>query len=299
MTSISVDMGGSRLKTALIDNGQIIESAILPTDTSAPREECLAQLEKEVHRLASSYATPTSKLVLGVAFPGLVDPYSRKAITLKGKYEDFADFDFYSWSQERFNLPLQLENDANAALLGELNFGCGRGCNNAVLMILGTGIGTATMIEGKLLRGKHFQAGCLGGHISVETLKKGKPCICGSSGCAESVGGSWALKKATGLDFQALYKAEQEGDIQAHLLMEESVDVWSTCAVNLIHAYDPDMLILSGGVLHCGNRIIRPIAENIAQYAWTPWGNVQLQVAEIPEHSVVLGLHYLCCNTDL
>jgi len=293
MTSISVDMGGSRLKSALVSNGWVVESAVLLINPSAPMEECLALLEKEVHRLASLHAAPS---MLGLAFPGLVNPHTRRVISTSGKYEGFVDFDFSAWSQKHFQMPLILENDANAALLGELNYGCGQGCDNAVLMILGTGIGTATMIEGKLLRGKHFQAGCLGGHISVTTLANGEPCSCGSIGCAESVGSGWALKKAAGLDYQALLKAEQEGDALAHQFMEKSVDAWSTCAVNLIHAYDPDMLILSGGILHCGARIIRPIADNIAKYAWTPWGNVQLKVAEIPEHSVVLGLHYLCCS---
>jgi len=295
MTSISADMGGSRLKSALVSNGQVIESAVLPINPSAPMEECLALLEKEVHRLAVLHTAPS---VLGIAFPGLVNPNTHRVISTSGKYEGFVDFDFCTWSQEHFQMPLILENDANAALLGELNYGCGQGCDNAVLMILGTGIGTATMIEGKLLRGKHFQAGCLGGHISVETLAKGKTCSCGSIGCAESIGSGWALKKAAGLDYQALLKAEQEGDAAAHQLMEKSVDAWSTCAINLIHAYDPDMLILSGGILHCGERIIRPIADNITKYAWTPWGNVELKVAEIPEHSVVLGLHYLCCNSN-
>lgn len=308
MITVSIDIGGTRLKSALIAEGKIIESAVYPIEASSPAEECLALLEKEVNRLASIHM-PSA---LGIAFPGIVNPYSSTVVSVNGKYEPFVNFAFDKWAEEKFQLPMRLENDANAALLGELHYGCGQGYDNAVLMILGTGIGSAAMIEGKLIRGKHFQAGCLGGHISVNTLSKGRPCTCGSAGCAESVGGGWALDLAarqsalfsesglsgeSSIDYQALAKWEQAGDILAYHLMEESIDAWSTCAVNLIHAYDPDIIVLSGGVLHLGERITAPIADNIARHAWTPWGSVELLTAKVPEHSVVLGLHSLCLQS--
>lgn len=304
MTTISIDLGGSRLKSALIRDGEILENAIEPIDTTAGFPEQLRMLEREIGRLRA-IEEPHG---IGMAFPGLVNPAACRVTSANGKYEDAVAFDFRKWADEKFQLPILLENDANAALCGELRYGCGKGCDNAVLMILGTGIGTAAMMEGRLVRGRHFQAGCLGGHISVETLSKGRPCTCGSKGCAETVGGTWGLNLAarrdpdfgsSGLageaiiDYRVLAKWERAGDALAHRLMEDSIDAWSTCAVNLIHAYDPDLIILSGGVLHLGERLTVPVAENITRYAWTPWGTVKLCPARLPEYSVVMGLHGL------
>ena len=304
MTSISIDLGGTRLKSALINNGSIIESTVFPIDAALPKEVCLAILEKEIIRL-SRIRRPDA---FGLAMPGIINPFECKLLSINGKHDGLLGFDFAKWAQETIKLPFVMENDANAALIGELHYGCGKGCDDAVLMILGTGIGTAAMMNGHLVRGKHFQAGCLGGHISVETFAKGRLCNCGSIGCAETIGSGWAVDKEakkcayfhkSGLstepvvDYKTILKWEQAGDKLAIRLMNESVDAWSTCAINLIHAYDPDLFILSGGVLNCGTRITAPIAENIKQHAWTPWGLVQLCTAEVPEHSAVLGLHGL------
>lgn len=310
MTTISIDLGGSRLKSALIRNGKILESAISPVDSAGGLSWQLQTVEREVNRLRGLGEAQG----IGVAFPGLVNPSACRVISANGKFEDAVHFDFGTWAWEKFRLPLVLENDANAALLGEIYYGCGKGTDNAVLMILGTGIGTAAMMEGRLVRGKHFQAGCLGGHISVETLGKGRVCTCGSKGCAETLGGTWGLDSVArqdknfdrsglvrekNIDYQILAKWEKEGDGLAHRLMEESIDVWSTCAVNLIHAYDPDILILSGGVLRLGERLTIPVRESIERYAWTPWGTVQVRPVEAPEYSVVLGLHELVLTNNM
>ena len=129
---------------------------------------------------------------VGIAYPGLVDPVKQLVISASGKYTDATKFDFSAWSRGRFGCGCILENDANAALMGEIGYGCAAGETDAVLMILGTGVGTAAVMNGELVRGKHFQAGCLGGHFPVggEEWR----CSCGGYGCVEANGSSWALK---------------------------------------------------------------------------------------------------------
>jgi glucokinase len=92
------------------------------------------------------------------------------------------DIDLAEWFIENVGLPARIENDARMALLGESYAGAARGFTDVVMMTLGTGIGGVAMIEGKLLRGKHAQAGCLGGHIPA--VFNGRPCTCGAIGCA-------------------------------------------------------------------------------------------------------------------
>jgi len=307
MITISLDIGGARLKSALVENGLVRESAIVPMDSSNGLLASLPILEAEVLRL-SSIQMPA---MLGIAFPGLVNPVEKTVASANGKYTDAVGFAFEEWAMQTFGLPLIMENDANAALLGELAYGCAKNCDNAVMAILGTGIGTAAMIEGKLLRGKHFQAGCLGGHFAIRSLSEGRDCTCGSRGCAEAYGSSWALTqlakespdfatsglaKAASINFRSLAKWDAQNDELAIRIMNQCIDAWSACAVNLVHAYDPDLLILSGGVIHCGARITEPIRKAVAKYAWTPWGTVGVLIAKKPEHSVLLGLHKLCVS---
>src|SRR6478736_1146438 len=88
-------------------------------------------------------------------------------------------------------MPLALENDANAALAGGWQYGAGRGFQSVVLMTLGTGVGTSAVVDGVPLRGQHGQAGCLGGHVTVNI--DGERCVCKNIGCVESEASTWAL----------------------------------------------------------------------------------------------------------
>src|SRR5258706_6097009 len=95
------------------------------------------------------------------------------------------------WSRQDFGLPLRIENDARMALLGERYAGAARGFDDVVMTTLGTGIGGAAMIGGTLIRGKHAQAGCLGGHLPV--LFNGRTCTCGNIGCPEAEAAGWSI----------------------------------------------------------------------------------------------------------
>jgi glucokinase len=297
------------MKTALVSEGVVYQSSITPMDSESGLLGHLPVIEGEIFRLLSTEQADR----IGIAFPGIVDPIRKRVLSGNGKYLDALGFEWEAWAGEQFGLQLVMDNDANAALLGETAFGCAVGSDNAVIMILGTGIGSAALIQGKLLRGKHFQAGCLGGHFSIEGIGSGTPCNCGSVGCAETSGSGWGMARAVRMDegfaesglsseeivdFRALEKWDAAGDALAVRIMNRCINSWSTCAINLIHAYDPDVLILSGGVIRCGRRIVNPITENVHTYAWTPWGKVDVRVSDSPEHSVLLGLHYLATQEE-
>ena len=198
-----------------------------------------------------------------------------------------------------------LENDANAAALGELGYGAARDTENFVLMILGTGIGTAAVMDGRLLRGKHYQAGVLFGHIPLQ--RNGRPCEgCPGVGCAEAQASTWALKHMVAeaalesplkreptMNFEVLQRHYRAGDRLAKEIFEECCEYWSSCLIALIHAYDPEVAVLSGGVLNWGPELTERIIQTVEQRVWTPWGKLRFRTAEAPDRSVLLGLHYL------
>ena len=187
------------------------------------------------------------------------------------------------------------------ALLGERHAGALVGSDDAALLVLGTGIGTAAMIGGTLLRGRHFQAGCLGGHLSIGL--DGAPCICGGVGCIEAEASTWALPRLVAaigtdasalagepeLDFEAVFRVARGGDPAAVAVRDHCVALWSVAVINLIHAYDPEIVLVTGGILAAVDDILPAMREHIRRYAWTPWGEPRLVVGSLGTNAALLG----------
>src|SRR6202012_5934197 len=189
---------------------------------------------------------------------------------------DAIHLDLNGWCRETFGVDLRIENDARMALLGEQYAGTAQDVRDAVMMTLGTGIGGAAMIQGKLLRGAHAQAACLGGHLSVDF--RGRVCSCGNFGCAEAEAAGWSLpgilRETPGfaastlaavphLDFYALFTAADEGDMVALEVRQRCLAVWAANAVALVHAYDPEVVIIGGGVMERADIIVPFVQEHV------------------------------------
>jgi glucokinase len=188
------------------------------------------------------------------------------------------------------------------ALLGESYAGAASGFTDVVMMTLGTGIGGVAMIEGKLLRGKHAQAGCLGGHTPA--VFNGRPCTCGAIGCAEAEASGWslpmiikdwpaatdsALSRYSNVGFKELFEEAARGDTVAVAIRDRCLNVWAATAVGLVHAYDPEMIVIGGGVMKSADAIIPHIESYVHKYAWTPWGKVQVRASELGNSAVLMG----------
>jgi glucokinase len=188
------------------------------------------------------------------------------------------------------------------ALLGEQYAGAGRGEEDLVMMTLGTGIGTAALVHGRLLRGVHFHAACLGGHFTLSI--DGRTCQCGNVGCAESEASGWALpliasewpglegSSLAGLStisFFDLFAHAKAGDPVAVQIRDHCVNVWAATAVSLVHAYDPTALILGGGVMGSAEQIVPVIQAYVDRHAWSSWGKPQIREAKLGDKAALLG----------
>src|SRR5450432_2089672 len=178
MNLLAVDLGGSHAACALVSNGELLDSANVDVACNlklGPSLSAIADLCRSLLRRNGVAAETCAGIAF--SFCGLVDTSTRRILSTSGKYLDFEAVDLSAWSLSNFNLPVHLENDARAALLGERHAGAARGCDDIVMITLGTGIGGAAMMQGRLVRGKHSQAGCLGGHFTVN--HRGRVCKCG------------------------------------------------------------------------------------------------------------------------
>ncbi|MFZ6029072.1 MAG: ROK family protein [Chloroflexota bacterium] len=292
----AVDLGGTTIKIGILEGNRILEKREIPAQSSGQLAGRLETIALALEAMAEG-----DKPLSGVAFsfPGIVDPVRRRVISSNNKFQDATRLDLSTWARERLDLPFLMENDANAALIGECRKGCGRGIANAVLFILGTGVGTAALMDGRLVRGAHFQAGILGGHF--KTAFNEAACSCGSPGCLEAAVGSWAVPRLSAgrfLAYRELLDACRQKDREARELLDGALTQWARGIATLIHAYDPDVVILSGGVMKGHDVFLEELKVRVRERIWAPWGGPAFLIAEYPDQSVLLGLHALLEETQ-
>ena len=304
---IAADLGGTRIKLGVIMDGKCAAHTSFPAASKEGLERALPAIADEIDCLLATPDLDRGRLdAVGLAFPGLVDPKANQVCATFGKWDDAKGIDFDAWAKTRFSLPLVMENDTRLALLGEWRFGAGVGCNNLVLVTLGTGIGTAVVIEGNLLKGVHGQAGVLGGHFG--TNRQGNRCFCGNIGCGETEASTSvitriaaersdfatsALKTREVIDFSTIFAFARKCDPCAQALKAHSISVWAQVIVNLIHAYDCERVILGGGVMSGAGDFLDELKAAVLSNANTPWGKVDIVIGALGSSAALLGLDIL------
>lgn len=307
MNTIAIDLGGTIIKAGLLDGKKLLGSVTEKATSGKGLKNNLPVIEKMIGRLLENHRVEVKEILgIGFSFPGLVDSVHNRVLSTNKKYDDAPDLDLSRWAKETWDMPLYLENDARMALLGEWQHGAGKGIENSVMVTLGTGIGSAVLIEGKLLKGKHFQAGNLGGHFTVN--HRGTVCTCGNIGCMESEASTWrlpklikehsafessSLKNEKMLDYETLFRNAAENDSLANKILDHCFSVWSSGLISMIHAFDPDVIILSGGIMKSAPVILPELQKRVNRYAWTPWGKVKLLKAENINTAALYGADFL------
>lgn len=308
----AVDFGGTNVKMALFKNDDLMLFSEYPSLIAVGFEFVLLEMKTKLEMLLDEVdLNLTDVQSMGIALPGIVDVKRKRLVSVNAKYQSAVDFDIEGWVRQNLDMTLALENDANAALLGERSQGSLGESEYAVLFTLGTGVGTAVLNEGKLFRGAHGQAGCLGGHLSIDY--NGKSCNCGNIGCLEAHASTWALEgrarnspkykdsvlsALNELKLKELFESANDGDTLAKDIREEFLLYWGAGIVNLIHAYDPEIVVLSGGVMQAGDVITESIVGYVNKHAWTPYGHVKIIVSKELKKSVLYGMNFLATHTQ-
>jgi glucokinase len=295
------------MKIGVVRDGRVLSQTSVPAKSKSGLRPRLPVLKSTWLRLLGDLSLDAGNCAgISVGFPSLVDVSTGRILAHYGKYKDALDFDFREWAAKEFGLPLAIENDARLALAGEWKYGAGRGSDNVVMITLGTGLGTSAVIKGRVLRGCHGQAGVLGGHLTVRY--GGRYCTCGNAGCAEAEASTAflgylaagmneydasPLSNLATLNYAAVFKQAAAGDPCAEQLRDHSLQVWAALAVNLIHAYDPEILILGGGIMGSAGTILPTIRQYVLRNAHTPWGKVSVVAGELGEAAALMAGEWL------
>ena len=301
--AISIDLGGSHATIAVVQGTKLLASREVELDHAQDLRPVLDVFAAAIIDLLRELKLKTEQFKgIALGFCGLADARTGRVTSTNKKYEDAPGIDFRAWSRQSFGLPFAIENDARMALLGERYAGAARGYDDVVMITLGTGIGGAAMIEGRLLRGKHAQAGCLGGHLPAKV--GGRPCTCGAIGCLEAEASGWALpliakdwkeiensalSTRDKVDFRSVFELAQSGDQVAREIRDYCIEVWSAAAVGLIHAYDPELIVIGGGVMRSADVILPAVQNYVNLHAWTAWGKVKVVDAQLGNHAGLFG----------
>jgi glucokinase len=289
---LGIDLGGTAIKAAVVDEyGGVHGTATGPSaEADGPAVWAAAGIEVAGRALAGSGLTPTS---LGLSVPGAVDPDRGLLVDLVDRMEAGAGVAL----QEAFGglrLPVVADNDARAALSAERRWGVATGLDDVVMLTVGTGLGGAALVHGVAPGGDAVLAGNQLGHLILDL--DGPACVCGNRGCAETYASATGLLRLA--DEAALhvdsvpdiFTSAAGGDDAAASVVGTFARALGVAVVNAIHAYQPKLVVLGGGVMGSASHFLPQVQDFVERRAWTrPRGGTQVVASGLGADVGVLG----------
>jgi glucokinase len=263
MISVGVDVGGTKALAVRLDGTQVVETSKFNVERDTETLDAIAT------SIVSVFDDDVEAIGVGVA--GLVQP--RDGTLVWGPHVPGTNVKVRDFVADRFKVPVHVDNDANAAAFAELRIGAAEGYGNVLLVTLGTGIGGAVLIDGSLYRGGGFAGEW--GHIQID--RDGLLCDCGKRGCWETRASGPALVRlahqvvtsnpisslARVLDLESVsgesvVAAADAGDETARALVTEVGRSLGQGLASLVAIFDPELIIIGGGLGSIGESIIGP-----------------------------------------
>lgn len=304
MYAIGIDIGGTKIGGALVsEDGQIVREHKVPTPATDP--EAIADAVVE---LVAELSAGVEVSAVGVAAAGFID--NERSTIYYAPNLSWRNEPFKAKLASRLGIPVFIENDANAAGWAEYRFGAGRGVKHMIMLTIGTGVGGAIIVDGRMIRGGFGIAAELG-HINV--VPDGVLCGCGQRGCLESYGSGTALLKAAKqfvasgapeakrlAELQAeagaltgvqVYQAIQERDSGALALLEDLGEVLGRAVASMVAVLDPELVVIGGGVSAAGDLLLEPIRraylEHLPARGFRP--ELRIEAATLVNDAGVVG----------
>ena len=273
--SIGLDLGGTNLRAAAIDrSGAILDKISGSTNFSEGREAVMADMVKAISLLRQKHGAP-GLAGIGIGVPGFI-LLKEGVIRNSNNLPFLENFPIRDEIEHRLATFVILENDANAAALGEKWMGAGRDVDDLVLLTLGTGIGGGIISGGRVIRGHSGMAGELG-HLTV--VSNGNPCGCGSQGCVEKHASATAVSAMARLMqlgdhltsrdiFEMAHRADEAGQKAREIWRVMGESLGMTLAM-LINTFNFPLYLLSGGMLPAWEFFEPPMMRTVEQRSAT------------------------------
>jgi glucokinase len=307
--TLGIDLGGTKILTSIVNPQGEMLSWVQTITPAAKEPEGVIEAMLASARRAFEEASIEMDMVtaVGVGAPGPVDLEVGILVT-PPNLPGWKDVPLRDILQEKLKKQVFLINDASAAALGEYYFGAAKGVNHFIYVTISTGIGGGIVIDGKILNGYKGMAGEIG-HMTISD--EGPPCHCGNQGCWEALASGTALAKAakkqielgadtTILSFadgkienvtaQAVHSAAEKGDPIANQLILKTAYYFGVGLANLINIFNPEMIVIGGGLSNIGDRLLKPAYEVAGKRAFNrAYRVVRFVHAALGRNSGVLG----------
>jgi len=286
--SIGIDLGGTNIKIVVISNdGNLLD--YLTCDTADAEGSWARTIKQHVDLIKKQRGE--SPCHIGLAAPGLAAKDGRSIAYMQGRLQGLQGLVWQDVLESP--APVVVLNDAHAALLGEVWQGAANGYRNVMLLTLGTGVGGAVLVEGRLIKGQIGRAGHLG-HVTVNS--DGGPDIVNTPGSLEQMIGNYNVGERSGGRFTStrlLVEAHLRGDPQATLVWLRSILHLAAAIASFINAFDPEIVIIGGGIAQAGPALFDPLRKELDRFEWRPLGHtVQVVPAALGEKAGAIGAAY-------
>ncbi len=298
-----VDLGGTTVKLALFtQDGQMLEKWEIPTIKQDGGKRVLPDIARSVTMCMQRRGLEKSQILgIGVGVPGPVE----KGVVNRCENIGWGVTDVKKELSDLLGLPVAVGNDANVAALGEAWKGSAAGCENMIMVTLGTGVGGGLVLHGRLLNGAHAAAGEIG-HILLNPNEK-EPCGCGSYGCAEQYCSATGvvrlakrylqshetdsvLRSGESLEAKAVFDAAAAGDAAAKEILEQVFDYLGRLLGTICNVIDPQVVVIGGGVSRAGEILLDGIGRYFSKYAFHPMrGQTEFRLAALGNDAGVYG----------
>lgn len=305
---IGVDLGGTNIKIAAysIENLASVYERRIPTEAHNGWEHVMNRIYNGLTDLFQVFPQNQFSCV-GLGIPGLLD--IEKGISqFSPNFPSWENVPVVAWLQERLKLPVYIDNDVRVNLYGEWYCGAGRGKKNVVLLTLGTGLGSGIVVDGHVLYGATASAGEVG-HMNM--FRQGRPCKCGSSGCLgryvsalgfvrtliekledgtpciirEWVNGD--LERVTAKMISDAYDSDDRIAVET---MTETGEILGFGLVNIINLFNPEIIIIGGGMSAAGERLLQPARKVVDSHALRiSRSNCYITTAQLGDAAGMLG----------
>ena len=298
---VGVDLGGTKIYTALVDlEGNIVKEKTVETLAYEGEQAVMGRIVDTINYVIDGTDKDLIKSI-GIGSPGPLDV--KNGVILESANLPFKNFEIVKSIKETYDLPTYLDNDANVATLGEFMFGAGKGTENMVFITASTGIGGGAVLNGKLFRGATGNALEVG-HMTVST--EGPRCGCGNVGCAEALGSGTAigkrakeavlsnvktsLKNYDNVTSKEVFKEAANGDRVAKKILNTSLTYLGIAVANTITNFDPEKVVVGGGVVNGGDIVIDTIKNVVEERCMAAFvENCTIEKAVLGGKAGVLG----------
>ncbi len=306
---LAFDIGGTRIKYGIIsDEGKLITSDHIPSQNNLGPEILFETLADCIEKIKAT--TPSELKAIGLGLTGGVDPETG-VVLLPGKFKYLEGFPIVQMLKEYFNVPVYADNDGRLAAYAEKYYGNAQNKDWAVVITIGTGIGSGVIIDGKILKDPHLMFGTQLGHLIINKDDH-QTCLTGNVGTGEIFCSATALAlqvrnaiqrgvpslltdeyhhNPSAIDFQKVIDACRLGD----KLSQAELNVWiynlSVVLINSVHCYSPEIIILSGGATLASDLFLARLTTIVNKQVFRYPRNepVEIVVSGMQEYAGVLG----------